>query len=227
MSAWKQRESRLSPASSLPAAEDSCFVSRRRFSDGVHFSKSQARLGECKESRNVDDDPDNRRNRCVVFHFGVGPARPEVPESLKAPASEEGILMGTQRACRYTCAKPRAEQKSTWVLKAPEAELTDAAGKKIIHHFAGPSWKHVDGSEVTGKLAARQDAPKPDAIPWLLLSAASHTGEGILARVTSIQRINTEGGLPPKAGDCTVAANGAESKSAYSADYYFYAPAKQ
>jgi hypothetical protein len=85
--------------------------------------------------------------------------------------------MGTQRACRYTCAKPRAEQKSTWVLKAPEAESTDATGKQIVHHFAGPAWKHIDGSEVTGKVVAQQDAPKPDAIPWLLLAAASHTGE--------------------------------------------------
>ena len=45
------------------------------------------------------------------FILGSKPARPEVPESLKAPASAEGILMGTQRACRYRCAKPR-ENKS-------------------------------------------------------------------------------------------------------------------
>jgi hypothetical protein len=166
----------------------------------------------------------------LFFSAGFGPRKPlspEVPENLKAAANEEVILVGHATGVQIYVCQAESEQKSAWVLKAPEAELTDAAGKKIIHHFAGPSWKHVDGSEVTGKLAARQDAPKPDAIPWLLLSAASHTGEGILARVTSIQRINTEGGLPPKAGDCTVAANGAESKSAYSADYYFYAPAKQ
>jgi hypothetical protein len=71
---------------------------------------------------------------------------------------------------------------------------------------------------------AKQDAPKADAIPWFLLSAESHTGGGILARVTTIQRIHTEGGLPPKVTDCTPSKNGTESRSAYSADYYFYAP---
>jgi hypothetical protein len=70
---------------------------------------------------------------------------------------------------------------------------------------------------------AKQDAPQPGAIPWLLLSAASHKGEGILARVTTIQRIHTDGGLPPEANACNVSANGKESRIPYSADYYFYA----
>jgi hypothetical protein len=126
----------------------------------------------------------------------------------------------------YVC-QADAGQNPAWVLNAPEAELTDETGKKVVHHSAGPAWKHVDGSEVTGKVVAKQDAPKPGAIPWLLLSAASHTGEGILARVTTIQRIHTDGGLPPQTSDCNVSANGKESRSPYSADYYFYAPAQK
>jgi len=82
----------------------------------------------------------------------------------------------------------------------------------------------ADGSEVKGKVIAKQDAPKPEAIPWLLLTAASHTGDGIFSRVTSIQRIHTEGGMPPSASTCDASANGKESRNAYSADYYFYAP---
>jgi len=78
----------------------------------------------------------------------------------------------------YVC-QAETEQKSAWVLKAPEAELTDATGTQIVHHYAGPAWKHIDGSEVRGKVVAQQNAPKPDAIPWLLLSAASHTGEDV------------------------------------------------
>jgi hypothetical protein len=162
----------------------------------------------------------------LLFVMGFGPARPEVPESLKAPAGEEVILAAHATGVQIYVCQAETEQKSAWVLKAPEAELTDASGNKIVHHFAGPSWKHIDGSQVTGKVVAKQDAPKPGAIPWVLLSAASHTGEGILARVTTIQRILTEGGLPPNASDCNMAANGKESRSAYSADYYFYAPAK-
>ena len=125
----------------------------------------------------------------------------------------------------YVCQAASAE-KTAWLLKAPEADLTDATGKKVIHHFAGPTWKHIDGSEVTGKVVAKQDAPKPTAIPWLLLSAATHTGDGVMARVTTIQRVLTEGGLSPKPEDCNESANGKEQRSPYTADYYFYAAAK-
>src|SRR5258707_10788523 len=126
---------------------------------------------------------------------GQGPARPEVPESLKAPAGEQVILAAHATGVQIYVCQAGADQKFAWVFKAPEAELTDATGKKIAHHFAGPTWKHADGSEVKAKVAAKQDAPKveapkPEAIPWLLLNATSHTGEGILGRVTSIQRIH-------------------------------------
>jgi Protein of unknown function (DUF3455) len=157
---------------------------------------------------------------------GQGPARPEVPESLRAPAGEEVILSAQATGVQIYVCQAGADKNFSWVLKAPEAELADASGKKIAHHSAGPTWKHVDGSEVTGKVIAKQDAPKPDAIPWLLLAAASHTGEGIFSRVTSIQRIHTQGGLPPKANTCDASTNGKESRSAYSADYYFYAPGR-
>jgi hypothetical protein len=157
---------------------------------------------------------------------GQGPARPEVPENLRVPAGEEVILAAQATGVQIYVCQAGADKNFVWVLKAPEAELADATGKKIAHHFAGPTWKHVDGSEVTGKVIAKQDAPKPDAIPWLLLAAASHTGEGIFSRVTSIQRIRTQGGLAPKANTCDASANGKESRSAYSADYYFYAPAR-
>ncbi len=155
---------------------------------------------------------------------GQGPARPEVPESLKAPAGEQVILAAHATGVQIYVCQAGADQKFAWVLKAPEAELTDATGKKIAHHFAGPTWKHADGSEVKGKVIAKQDAPKPEAIPWLLLTAASHTADGVFSRVTSIQRIHTGGGMPPSASTCDASASGKESRSAYSADYYFYAP---
>ena len=60
-----------------------------------------------------------------------------------------------------------------------------------------------------------------------VIGSESHTGEGRLARITTIQRIRTEAGLPPSASECNVFANDKESRSAYSADYYFYAPAQQ
>ena len=157
---------------------------------------------------------------------GQGLARPEVPENLRVPAGEEVILSAHATGVQIYVCQAGEDKNFVWALKAPEAELADATEKKIAHHSDGPTWKHVDGSEVTGKMIAKQDAPKPDAIPWLLLAAASHTGEGIFSRVTSIQRIHTQGGLPPKANTCDASVKGKESRSAYSADYYFYAPAR-
>jgi hypothetical protein len=151
--------------------------------------------------------------------------RPDVPEKLAAPATEEVILRVHATGSQIYVCQAGSDQKSAWTLKAPEAELFDAGGKSVGRHYAGPTWKHNDGSEVSGKVAARQDSPDSDAIPWLLLTAAGHAGSGILSRVTMIQRIHTKGGQPPAAASCDDAHRGDESKSAYSADYYFYAPA--
>jgi Protein of unknown function (DUF3455) len=163
----------------------------------------------------------------VICALAFGQERPVVPENLQAPAGEKVILHAHATGVQIYVCQAEAGQDAAWVLKAPEAELTDAIGKKIAHHSVGPSWTHSDGSVVIGKVVAKQDAPKPGAIPWLLLTAASHKGDGFMARVTTIQRIYTDGGLPPKASDCDVAANAKESRSAYSADYYFYAPAQK
>jgi hypothetical protein len=162
---------------------------------------------------------------------GQAPVRPEVPESLKAAAGEEVILAAHATGTQIYVCQQGTDQKYAWVFKAPEAELADAAGKKIIHHSAGPTWKHIDGSEVKAKVVAKQDAPKVEApklaaIPWLLLSATSRSGEGILNRVTSIQRIHTEGGMAPEAKLCDASAAGKEVGIGYAADYYFYAPAR-
>ncbi len=141
--------------------------------------------------------------------------------ALKEPAGEELILLAHATGVQIYVCQAGADQKFGWVFKAPETELTDSTGKEIVHHSAGPTWRHVDGSEVKGKVIAKQDAPKPDAIPWLLLGATGHSEEGVFGRVTSIQRIHTEGGLPPSANTCDASANGKESRNAYSADYYF------
>jgi hypothetical protein len=162
----------------------------------------------------------------VPFQMAVAqqPSRPEVPEKLAAPASENLVLQAHATGSQVYVCQMGTDQKLAWILKAPEAELLDSSGAVIGKHYAGPTWKHADGSEVVGKVIAKQDAPDAKAIPWLLLAAASHAGDGVLAGVTSIQRIHTKGGQPPPSG-CDDAHRGAETKAAYSADYYFYAPA--
>ena len=154
---------------------------------------------------------------------GQAVPRPDVPEQIKAPASEQVVLQVHATGSQIYVCKGGADGKFGWSLKAPDAELHDPQGAVVGHHYAGPAWKLKDGSEVTGKAVARVDAPDADSIPWLLVSVTGHSGEGTLSRVSSIQRIRTKGGQPP-AGGCDESKQGSEVKSSYTADYYFYAP---
>jgi hypothetical protein len=155
---------------------------------------------------------------------GQGITRPQVPAELKAAAGEEVVLeVHASGSQIYTC-QQGTDTRFVWTLKAPDAELRDQQGTIIGRHYAGPTWKHGDGSEVTGKAVARAESPDSDAIPWLLLTATGHAGDGVLSRVSSIQRIHTHAGLPPPAADCDASKQNVEVKSGYTADYYFYAP---
>jgi hypothetical protein len=121
----------------------------------------------------------------------------------------------------YVC-RAGPEDRAAWTLNAPEAELFDEQGNVIGKHFGGPTWQLNDGSQITGKMVAKADAPDPKAIPWLLVTVTGHSGSGKLSGVTSIQRVNTVGGLAPTASECTLQSREVEFKSSYSADYYFY-----
>ena len=125
----------------------------------------------------------------------------------------------------YTC-QPGTDGKFEWTLKAPEAELRNNQGEIVGHHYAGPAWKLNDGSEVTGRAVAKVDSPASDSIPWLQVTVARRSGNGMLSRVTTIQRIHTKGGQPPPAAECNALKEKVEAKSIYTADYYFYAPSK-
>lgn len=147
-----------------------------------------------------------------------------MPDKLKAPAGELLILSAQATGSQIYVCQAGPDQKLAWVFKAPQADLHDEDGAKIGTHFAGPTWKFRDRSEVTGKVVARQDSPDADSIPWLLLTATGHSGNGTLARVTTIQRLDTKGGQPPQSG-CDARQLGKEVRQSYSAVYYFYAPA--
>jgi hypothetical protein len=162
----------------------------------------------------------------VALANGQGTPRPDVPEKIKAPAGEEVVLQVHASGSQiYTC-QEGADGKYGWTLKAPDAELHDQQGAVVGRHYAGPTWKDNDGSEVTGKAVARIDSTDSDSIPWLLVTATGHSGEGVFSGVTSIQRLHTRGGQPPAAATCDASKQNVEVKSSYTADYYFYAPPK-
>jgi hypothetical protein len=148
--------------------------------------------------------------------------QPEIPRELQVPAEAQLILSARASGVQIYVCQQSAEGRMHWTLKGPEATLYDDQGRAIAEHYAGPTWKHLDGSEVTARAVARFNVPNGTAIPWLLLSATGHAGSGLLSRVTTIQRVQTVGGQPPAEG-CNLAARGTEVRSEYEAEYYFYA----
>lgn len=149
---------------------------------------------------------------------------PDVPQAIKAPPNETIVLQAHATGAQiYVCQETDGEFR--WTLKAPDARLHDQKGAVIGRHYAGPTWKLNDGSEVRGKVTGQAPSPVAGSIPWLLLIATDHSGAGALAGVTSIQRIHTQGGQPPAPAGCTSSTLGVEHRSDYSADYYFFAPA--
>ena len=150
---------------------------------------------------------------------------PDVPDAIALPAGLEPVLFVHAAGSQiYTCAAG-ADGKFAWTLKAPDAELKDRKDKVIGQHSAGPTWKLKDGSEVTGKAAGHVDSLDPDSIPWLLVNVETNSKKGALANVTAIQRVHTHGGKPGNDA-CDEGHKGSETKSSYTADYYFFAPAK-
>jgi hypothetical protein len=92
-----------------------------------------------------------------------------------------------------------------------------ANGKTVGRHYAGPNWEYIDGSAVVGKPAGSAPGATANDIPWLKLTVASQRGNGALSGVTTVQRINTQGGKLDGACDKP----GATRSAPYSADYVF------
>jgi len=103
-----------------------------------------------------------------------------------------------------------------WALKAPDAKFLNQEGSVIGRHFAGPTWQLNDGSQITGKVVAKQVAPDATAVPWLLLDSVGGTGR--LGPVRFIQRTGTHGGNASD-GSCS---QSAMRRVPYTATYSFY-----
>ena len=139
---------------------------------------------------------------------------------LPANANRPAVELQGRGVQIYIC-----EQVSggfTWRLKGPEAALLDAAGLQVGDHFAGPCWRAKDGSTVVGEPLIASQSPIEGSIPWLVLRAKSHAGNGVFSSVEYIVRSHTAGGMAPNMG-CDQAKVGTETRVGYSAIYVFFA----
>jgi Protein of unknown function (DUF3455) len=154
----------------------------------------------------------------------ASPLTAQVPEALKPAANETlAMIVAAKGVQIYECRNRKDGAGVEWAFVAPDADLFDARGLAIGRHGAGPYWQARDGSRIVGTLQARADAPNAGAIPWLLLVTKSTGPDGTFAKVTSIQRINTVGGLAPST-PCTRETTGTSARIDYTADYLLFAP---
>jgi hypothetical protein len=148
---------------------------------------------------------------------------PVVPDTLKVSPNETVSFVAKAKGVQiYECrTRTNDVTRNEWVLKAPEADLFDAQGKRIGRHYGGPTWEGIDGSKVVGEVKSRKPSTDTNAIPWLLLVARKHEGNGVFSRISSIQRLETVGGKAPADGG-NQSKLGTELRVPYSAVYYFY-----
>ena len=141
--------------------------------------------------------------------------------TASGPASAAGEAIEVRASGWQIYACETSPPGFAWRLRAPEAALLDVSGDAFGRHFAGPTWEARDGGTVVGEVLVSSPAPRPGSIPWLLLRAKSHAGDGVLASVGFIARTHTEGGVAPAAG-CDAAHAWAESRVPYNALYVFF-----
>ncbi len=147
--------------------------------------------------------------------FVSASAQTPIPDAIAAPGEKVVMTLHAEGAQVYEC-KADASGKLAWIFREPIATLF-AEGKTVGRHYAGPNWEYSDGSAVTGKVTASAPGTSSYDIPWLRLDVVAHRGAGIFGPVTTVQRINTHGGV--LTGPCERA--GGFFSAPYSADYVF------
>jgi hypothetical protein len=163
-----------------------------------------------------------------MLGFAAMPALAAVPEPsglaprLRAAADEEAAFVlsanGTHLfQCKAALANPNVYG---WYFVAPDATLFEGTRSAGSHRAPGQFESDSDRTTVTGVVRATQPGGENN-LPWATMRAIPMGEGGMFAGVTTIQRVNTSGGVAPASG-CTAASAGDEARVQFSADYYFY-----
>lgn len=152
----------------------------------------------------------------AIAFLSTSIAAAEIPDAIAVPGETLIAMLHAEGAQVYECTAD-STGRLAWQFREPIATLI-ANGKTVGRHFAGPNWTLDDGSTVSAKVVARAAGTTAKDIPLLKLAAAPQRGTGLLAGTTTIQRLNTKGGI----AEGTCAAAGTLLSIPYSADYAFY-----
>jgi hypothetical protein len=151
----------------------------------------------------------------VTLALHANGALAQTPAAIAAPGQSPVVTFHAEGAQIYEC-KAGDDGKLNWVFREPIATLI-LDGRTVGRHYAGPNWEHMDGSVVTGKVVGNAPGVTANDVPWLKLEIVGRRGNGTLADVATVQRINTNGGALSGACDHVGAFRGVP----YSADYVF------
>jgi hypothetical protein len=146
----------------------------------------------------------------------VGAVAADLPPEIAAgPGESVTVQVHAVGAQIYEC--KLVDGHLGWQFREPIASLFNN-GKTVGRHYAGPRWE-IDGSILQGKVVSQAPGATPKDIAWLKLTVTDSLGDpaGPLEEVTTIQRINTQGGQ--REGACDKA--GDLVAEPYSADYVF------
>jgi len=142
------------------------------------------------------------------------PAKANIPDAIAAQGEVLVATIHAEGSQVYEC-KANASGALVWQFREPVATLIEN-GKTVGRHYAGPHWELADGSLVAAKVATRANGATTADIPLLKLEATKRNS-GRFADITTIQRLNTKGGVAE--GPCPTA--GVFLSVPYSADYTF------
>jgi hypothetical protein len=156
-----------------------------------------------------------------AMHSGYSQA--SLPPTVQVPAGHK-VAMETVGAgnITYECrVKANMPGQYEWFFAGPDARLMDRSGRVVGKYFGPPAtWESMDGS----KLTATQVAVAPNGagnIPLQLVKGNPAMGAGAMQGVAYIQRVATQGGVPPMAA-CDAANLGQKQVVKYQADYIFW-----
>src|SRR5262249_16028390 len=138
-----------------------------------------------------------------VFYAAPLP-RPEVPSGLEVQAGNDvGHVYHPTGFQVYQCVPDRSGTPA-WASRGGRAQLFDDEVRDEVQHFGGIEanlppgvyWQSVhDGSRVHAGNAVT--APNSPNIPLVRLTTLDTAGNGILSRVSFVQRLATVGGVGP------------------------------
>ncbi len=142
-----------------------------------------------------------------------------VPAQLVPQGEREKMNYAAIGVQIYEC--KQSDKGPAWTFVAPEADLFDLNGKLVGKHYAGPSWESDDGSKIVGSLKARAESTRAGAIAHLLVATRSEVKVGVFSDVSSLQRVNTVGGVAPSSG-CDATKLGQQARVYYTANYIYF-----